>query len=133
MTTKKASKTYVADRGNTGWNQNDPRSVSAMLRGSGDSRSRRYEMFLATQMARNPAKTREAIDEEYSLFVRRQANATYNGRPTAYGSEMEKAEAIRHEVHAEFPLLGKLGDVVIYKLIPLGILAITMKCLANYL
>lgn len=90
-------------------------------------------MFAAQQLARNPAKARETIDEEYALFVRRKANDARSGRGLAYGSDMEKAEAVRYEVHAELPLLGKLGDAVIYKLIPLGVLAILMKCLANYL
>jgi hypothetical protein len=59
------SKSWVADQGLTHWVRNDPRSVKAMISGSGDGREAEYTMFAAIERQKNPSVTDEQVIERF--------------------------------------------------------------------
>lgn len=65
MKSSSRSKSWVADQGWTHWVRNDPRSVKAMISGSGDGREEQYQRFAARMRQTNPAVTVEETIERF--------------------------------------------------------------------
>jgi hypothetical protein len=61
--------TWISDQGNCCWLVNDPRSVSAMLRGHGDGREKRYTDFSQCCRQRHPTLSEEALHAGYAEHV----------------------------------------------------------------
>lgn len=113
MTNRNVSKSYVADRSSRDWLTDDPRSARAMLDGRGDSRTRRYEQYVAACKLANPLVRVEDLVERYPEYVRRTSKPLSYRALLTYGSDRERADAIRAEVYAELPHLAKCVDLLI--------------------
>lgn len=129
MNNRTATKTYVADQSSRDWLANDPRSARAMLDGRGDSRTRRYEQYVAACKQADPFLREEDLVERYSDYVRRSSMPLSYRSLLRYGSDRERAEAIRAEVYAELPRLARCVDVSIKYGPWLAIAIITAKWL----
>lgn len=65
------SSTYIQDMGHTGWLVNDPRSVSAMLRGIGDRRELLYNEYAEKLHKRRPSIEEDELMRSYSRFAQK--------------------------------------------------------------
>jgi hypothetical protein len=91
---KSRSSSWVADQGSAFWTRPDSRSASAMLEGTDDGRTKRYEKFVLALTKQHPDLTLEKINEAYVVLMNKKS-WTYQLREYCYAYFKKRGFALK--------------------------------------